>query len=128
MPKKIIIIGAGLAGLSTGIYLQKKGFETQIFELAPWSGGMCASWERNGYRFDGCIHWMVGTKKNDPIYELYKEVGALTDETCIFNAGSISVQAGGIMWRGSSGAGSVQNFLLRLSACDAQEIGAVLQP
>lgn len=122
MPKKIIIIGAGLAGLSTGIYLQKKGFETQIFELAPWSGGMCASWERNGYRFDGCIHWMVGTKKNDPIYELYKEVGALTDETRIFNAGSISVQAGGIMYEVPLAPDQFKNFLLRLSACDAQEI------
>jgi phytoene desaturase len=122
LPKKIIIIGAGLAGLSTGIYLQKKGFETQIFELAPWSGGMCASWERNGYRFDGCIHWMVGTKKNDPIYELYKEVGALTDETCIFNAGSISVQAGGIMYEVPLAPDQFKNFLLRLSACDAQEI------
>lgn len=122
MPKKIIIIGAGLAGLSTGIYLQKEGIETQIFELAPWAGGMCASWRRNGYRFDGCIHWMVGTKRSDPIYELYKEVGALTDDTRIFHAGSISVQAGGTIYEVPLVMDKFKSFLLRLSACDAPKI------
>ncbi|MDD3947150.1 MAG: NAD(P)-binding protein, partial [Clostridia bacterium] len=41
MDKKVIIIGAGLAGLSAGIYLQQKGVQTEIFELAGWAGGMC---------------------------------------------------------------------------------------
>ena len=33
MGKKIAIIGAGIAGLSAGCYLQMNGYETEIFEL-----------------------------------------------------------------------------------------------
>lgn len=51
MNKKVAVIGAGIAGLSAGCYLQKFGFETEIFEahskagvnwfvecLDPWRG------------------------------------------------------------------------------------------
>ena len=25
-------------------------------------GGLCTSWKRKGYTFDGCIHWLVGSR------------------------------------------------------------------
>jgi len=31
--KKIIIIGAGIAGLTSGIYARIKGFDAEIFEV-----------------------------------------------------------------------------------------------
>lgn len=95
MSPKVNIIGAGLAGLSTGIFLRQQGIDTEIFELAPWAGGMCTTWVRSGYRFDGCIHWMVGTRKGDPIYNLYREVDALNDSVKIYNAGSIQLELNG---------------------------------
>lgn len=98
MGLKVNIIGAGLAGLSAGIYLQQKRIDTQIFELAPWAGGMCTAWERGGYRFDGCIHWMVGTRPGDPIYKLYREVGALEEATKIYNAPFIRTELNGVMY------------------------------
>ncbi|OYT33480.1 hypothetical protein B6U96_15390 [Archaeoglobales archaeon ex4484_92] len=61
MSKKVIIIGAGIAGLSTGCYLQMNGYETQIFEMSQSPDGLCTSWKRKGYVFDGCIHWLVGS-------------------------------------------------------------------
>jgi phytoene dehydrogenase-like protein len=33
MGNKVVIIGAGLTGLSAGIHLQQKGVETEIFEI-----------------------------------------------------------------------------------------------
>jgi len=53
--KSIIIIGAGLAGLSAGCYGQMNGYRTQIFEMHTTPGGLCTSWKRKGYTFDGCI-------------------------------------------------------------------------
>jgi|GEM_PF-1896338 len=44
MSKKVLIIGAGLAGLSTGIYLQQQGVQTEIFEISGQAGGMCTTW------------------------------------------------------------------------------------
>lgn len=60
MPKKVTIIGAGMAGLSTGCYLQMNGYDTEIFELNNTPGGLCTSWKRDGYIFDGCIHSISG--------------------------------------------------------------------
>jgi len=46
--KSIIIIGAGLAGLSTGIYGQMNGYRTRIFEHDKKPGGVCTAWKRKG--------------------------------------------------------------------------------
>ena len=53
MSKRVLVIGAGIAGLSAASYLQRNGFETEIFELHDLPGGLCTSWKRNGYTFDG---------------------------------------------------------------------------
>ena len=50
----IIVIGAGIAGLSAGCYGQMNGYRTQIFEKGSSPGGLCTSWRRNGYIFNGC--------------------------------------------------------------------------
>ena len=65
---KVIIIGAGVSGLSAGSFLQMNGYETEIFESHNKAGGLCASWDRKGYHIDGCIHWWYCTSINDPIY------------------------------------------------------------
>ena len=59
--KSIIIIGAGFAGLSAGIYAPLNGYKATIFEMHDKPGGLCTSWKRKGYTIDGCIHWLVGS-------------------------------------------------------------------
>ena len=75
--KKIIIIGGGIAGLSAGIFGRINGFETLIIEKNKNIGGECVGWYRQNHYIDGCIHWLVGTKENTPINDLWKTVGAL---------------------------------------------------
>ena len=82
--KKVIIIGAGVSGLTTGIYLQKNGYKTQILEKNAVSGGACIGWERKGCYIDGCIHWLVGTNPDSMFYSLWTDTRAITDETEIF--------------------------------------------
>lgn len=77
MGKSLIIIGAGVTGLATGCYGQMNGYETQIFELHSLPGGLCTSWERKGYTFDGCIHWLVGSSKQNDFYRIWSELGAV---------------------------------------------------
>lgn len=69
--KKVIIIGAGLAGLSTASYLQMNGFDTEIFEMHYKPGGLCTSWKRNDYMIDGCIHFMIGTSESESTYRFW---------------------------------------------------------
>ncbi|NQS88637.1 NAD(P)/FAD-dependent oxidoreductase, partial [Patescibacteria group bacterium] len=75
--KSIIIIGAGIAGLSTGCYSQMNDYRTQIFELHDKPGGLCTSWKRKGYTIDGCIHWLVGSRPGTGFYRIWEEVGAV---------------------------------------------------
>ena len=87
----IIIIGAGIAGLSAGIYGQMNGFKTQIFELHSIPGGVCTAWKRKGYTIDGCIHWLIGSNPNSGFYEAWKAIGALNDEITIINHDAFNV-------------------------------------
>lgn len=75
--KKVIIIGAGIAGLSAGCYLQMNGYETKVFELHNIPGGLCTAWKRKGYTFDACIHWLVGSSPSNSFHKIWKELGAL---------------------------------------------------
>ena len=74
MRKKVSIIGAGIAGLSAGCYLQMNGYDTEIFELHDKPGGLCTAWKRKDYTIDGCIHWLVGSSPNDGFYNLWNEL------------------------------------------------------
>jgi len=74
MAKNIKIIGAGISGLSAGCYLQMNGYETEIFEMNTIPGGLCTSWDRNGYTIDGCIHWLVGSSPSHKLYHLWNEL------------------------------------------------------
>ncbi|HPI17384.1 MAG TPA: NAD(P)/FAD-dependent oxidoreductase [Mesotoga sp.] len=76
---KLIVIGAGIAGLSAGIYGRLNGFDTEIYEMHTQPGGECTGWKRNGYYFDGCIHWLLGTKRGSSLNKVWREVGALDD-------------------------------------------------
>jgi phytoene dehydrogenase-like protein len=77
MSKKIAIIGAGIAGLSTGCYGRMNGFDTEIFEMHTLPGGVCTGWLRKGYTFDGCLHWLTGSAPGNPLYQVWSELGAL---------------------------------------------------
>jgi phytoene dehydrogenase-like protein len=80
--RKIIIIGGGVAGLSAGIYGQLNGFDTRIFEMNAIPGGQCTAWDRKGYRFDYCLHWLVGTRSS-VYHEMWKETHVINDSVKI---------------------------------------------
>lgn len=77
MENSIIIIGAGIAGLAAGCYAQMNGYRSRIFEMHNLPGGLCTAWERKGYLFDGCIHYLFGSAPGQPFYQLWQELGAL---------------------------------------------------
>lgn len=84
MAKKIVIIGGGVAGLSAGIYARLNGFESEIIEMHSITGGQCTAWDRKGFRFDYCLHWLVGTRKG-PFNEIWKETNVLDDKVKIID-------------------------------------------
>ncbi len=79
----IIIIGAGFAGLGAGIYSQMNGYHSQIFEMHDKPGGLCTSWKRKGYTFDGCIHWLIGSNPDSGFNRYWQEAGIAQAHTFI---------------------------------------------
>ncbi len=86
MKPSIIIIGAGLAGLSAGCYARMNGFQTRIFELHDKPGGLCTSWTRKGYTIDYSIHDLSGPRPESALYFLWEELGALKNVPMHYNA------------------------------------------
>jgi len=84
--KSILIIGAGIAGLSTGCYAQMNGYRTQIFEKHNLPGGLCTAWRRKGYTFDGCIHDLAGCAEGSTLNRMWQELGALEGRPLHFHS------------------------------------------
>jgi phytoene dehydrogenase-like protein len=71
----LIIVGAGVAGLASGCYARMNGYQTTIFEMGDNPGGLCTSWKRKGYLFDGSIAGLAGSAPGSPIFQLWEEIG-----------------------------------------------------
>ena len=78
---KVIVVGGGIAGLAAGIYALKAGYEAEVYEKNPIAGGECMGWNRKGYHIDNCIHWLTGTDPNTKLWEVWKTVGAIDENT-----------------------------------------------
>ncbi len=50
--KKVIVIGAGIAGLASAIRLAVQGFEVNVYEKNDYPGGKLTHFVLNGYQFD----------------------------------------------------------------------------
>jgi phytoene dehydrogenase-like protein len=79
MEKKIVIIGAGISGLSAGCYARMNGYDAEIYESHSLPGGLCTSWKKKDYTIDGCLHWLSGSAPSDSFYMLWEELGAVKD-------------------------------------------------
>ncbi|MBI2376951.1 MAG: NAD(P)/FAD-dependent oxidoreductase [Deltaproteobacteria bacterium] len=74
----VAIIGGGIAGLAAGCYARMNGLAARIYECELAAGGLCTSWRRGEYGFDGCIQWLVGSGPGHAAHQLWRELGALT--------------------------------------------------
>jgi phytoene dehydrogenase-like protein len=82
--KSVIIIGAGIAGLSAGCYAGMNGYRSKIFEMHTLPGGLCTAWRKGGYTVDGCIHWLVGSKPGSPMHRVWEELGAMQGRRFVY--------------------------------------------
>ncbi|HSU30555.1 MAG TPA: NAD(P)/FAD-dependent oxidoreductase [Bryobacteraceae bacterium] len=73
-PGKIAIIGGGIAGLCTAVYARKCGYEVDVFEMNATPGGLATSWRRDGYTFETCLHWLLGSHPDGLLHSQWQEV------------------------------------------------------
>ena len=81
---KVIVIGAGISGLTSAVYARRSGFEVLVLEKAANPGGVSTSWRRKGYTFEGGVHWLIGAREDLPLHAVWKETGALQENNPVF--------------------------------------------
>lgn len=59
MSERVAIIGSGIGGLATACLLAKKGYRVQVFEKNARLGGLCNSFEAEGFTFDMGPSWYL---------------------------------------------------------------------
>jgi len=123
MKQKVIIIGGGIAGLSAGVYAQKCGFDTTILESHSIGGGICTSWKRQGYLFEGGMHWLGGSDKKQPTNRMWRHIGALDDSVAIhYGEPFVEYNYKGTPIRFYRDVDKTERHLLELAPDDAKEI------
>jgi phytoene desaturase len=50
--KSVVIIGAGIGGIATAVYLSRNGYNVTVYEKNSTPGGRCSQLMRDGHRFD----------------------------------------------------------------------------
>src|SRR5688500_1341811 len=63
---KCIVIGAGVAGLTTAALLAKAGFQVTVLEAHVDPGGSAATFFHRGYRFDAGATLVGGFQPGGP--------------------------------------------------------------
>ncbi|MBN2198654.1 MAG: NAD(P)/FAD-dependent oxidoreductase [Candidatus Aminicenantes bacterium] len=72
--RRIIVIGAGLSGLSAGVYARLGGYPCLIVEQYSGPGGVASCWKRGEYLIDGGIHFFMGHRPQDASSVLFREL------------------------------------------------------
>ena len=81
----VVIIGSGIAGITCGALLAKKGLRVAILEKHSQAGGCCQSFCRNEYRFDSCVH-SVSLAKDGFIESILNQLGIHKELDIISNS------------------------------------------
>ncbi|MBM4347662.1 MAG: NAD(P)/FAD-dependent oxidoreductase, partial [Deltaproteobacteria bacterium] len=73
----VIIIGAGVAGLTCGCLLAQKGLNVLIVEKNQKIGGCCSSFQKEGFSFDLSVQSLGECQEGGRIWNLLKQLGIL---------------------------------------------------
>ena len=121
MKKKMIIVGAGIAGLSTGCYAQMNGYDTMISESHDIPGGLCTAWKRKGYTFDISMHMLVGSL-NGPFKKMWDELEVTKNQEFYYHKSLLMVEGQGNKLDLCIDKKRLQEQMLRISPADARLI------
>jgi len=68
----VVVIGAGIGGLTCGAYLAKKGKKVKVVEQHSVPGGYCTAFSRKGFKFDAAVVRVTGCEEGGALYRVLR--------------------------------------------------------
>jgi prolycopene isomerase len=75
--RDVVVIGAGLAGLSAAAHLAKEGHRPLVLEHHAVPGGFAHEFTRRGFRFEVALHALDGAGPGGWLYGMLNHLGVL---------------------------------------------------
>lgn len=75
MSKKVIVIGAGIGGLTAGALLAKRGYAVTVYDQAYVPGGCASTFKRHSFTFDVGATQVAGLEKGGIHQQIFTELG-----------------------------------------------------
>jgi phytoene dehydrogenase-like protein len=126
MEKEIIIVGAGISGLSAGCYAQMNGYKTSIYEMNKIPGGLCTAWQRKGFTFDISMHMLTGSVSG-PIHRMWEELGVARKFKFHFHNHISQVEGMGRKLNFSTNPGKLKDEMIAISPDDRDLINEFIR-
>jgi prolycopene isomerase len=73
----VIVIGTGMAGLTCGCLLAKKGLKILMIEKNQKVGGCCTSFDREGFSFDLSVQSLGECQEDGRVWKILKQLDLL---------------------------------------------------
>jgi len=119
---KVVIVGGGIAGLCAGVFALRCGYEVELVEMHERPGGLATSWRRNGYVFETCLHWLLGSNPQRRMHAHWREVFDIDRLHFVHPAEYVRIETDtGERLVVHSDPDRLEDELLRLSPGDAHE-------
>jgi prolycopene isomerase len=71
----VVVVGAGLGGLSAAGHLQANGYDIVVLEHHTKPGGYAHNFKERGYRFEVALHALDGMQKGGWAYSMFDLLG-----------------------------------------------------
>ena len=71
----VIVIGAGVGGLTAALALSRSGLSVCVVEMASVPGGYLAGFHRSRFRFDTAIHWLNQCNEGGIMHTVFETFG-----------------------------------------------------
>ena len=78
--KNVLIVGAGIGGLSAGILLSLLDYKVTVLEKNSEPGGLMRSYVRQGMDCPVGVHYVGALGKQEPLGVLFRAMGVSVDE------------------------------------------------
>lgn len=105
MHKRVVVIGSGLGGLSTGVMLAKNGYQVTVLEQGDQIGGCLQCFTRRGAKFETGMHFIGSAAPGQTLDKLmrYMEIDRTVSLSRLDPTGYDVVSLGGKTYRFANG-------------------------